>query len=234
VPPLARLLEEVVLAGPEHLDPDYVAGYDRKAGNDPSDDLAQLRERGLDADSTLIDLGAGTGSFAIAAAAVCKRVIAVDASPAMVAAIQGKVADRGVTNVDCVHAGFLSYAHAGAPVDFVYTRHALHHLPDFWKAIALRRIADVLRPGGVLRLRDLVFAFDVGEAETFIGGWLGQAAARAEDGWTRAELELHLRDEHSTFSWLLEPMIEQAGFEIERAEYGRARMYADYTCSRRA
>jgi hypothetical protein len=29
-------------------------------------------------------------------------------------------------------------------------------------------------------------------------------------------------------------MIEQAGFEIERGEYGRKRIHADYTCSRRA
>jgi hypothetical protein len=32
------------------------------------------------------------------------------------------------------------------------------HLPDFWKAIALVRLADVLRPGGVLRLWDIIEA----------------------------------------------------------------------------
>jgi hypothetical protein len=55
----------------------------------------------------------------------------------------------------------------------------------------------------------------------------------AEDGWTRDELQVHLRDEYSTFSWLLEPMIEQAGFEIVRADYGTIRVYADYVCVRR-
>jgi SAM-dependent methyltransferase len=153
-----RVLEEIALAGPEHLDPAYVASYDRKARIDPSEDIADLRERGLGADSTLIDLGAGTGTFAVAAASLCKRVIAVDVSPAMVAAIQRKVALQGLTKVECVQAGFLSYEHVGPPADFVYTRNALHHLPDFWKAIALRRMADLLEPGGILRLRDLVFA----------------------------------------------------------------------------
>ena len=34
--------DELDLAGSEHLDADYVAGYDRKAGTDPADDLAHL------------------------------------------------------------------------------------------------------------------------------------------------------------------------------------------------
>lgn len=38
--------------------------------------------------------------------------------------------------------------------------------------------------------------------------------------WSRAELEEHLRDEHSTFTWLLEPMIERAGFTVEEARRG--------------
>jgi ubiquinone/menaquinone biosynthesis C-methylase UbiE len=230
-----RLLDEIALAGPEHLDVAYVAGYERKAAVDPSADLEELRARGLGPANTLIDFGAGTGVFALAAAAVCERVIAVDVSPAMVEAIEVKVAERGATNVECVQAGFLSYEHRGAPADFVYTRNALHHLPDFWKGIALTRMADVLAPGGTLRLRDLVFSFDLPEADARIAHWLDTAAAeRPEDGWTRAELETHLRDEYSTFSWLLEPLIRQAGFEIEVVDYGTVGVHADYICVKRS
>ena len=32
------------------------------------------------------------------------------------------------------------YEHGGPPADFVFTRNALHQVPDFWKAIALDRI----------------------------------------------------------------------------------------------
>jgi SAM-dependent methyltransferase len=158
-------------------------------------------------------------------------VVAVDVSPAMVAAIQTKAATSGITNVECVQAGFLSYQHTGAPADFIYTRNALHHLPDFWKAIALHRMAQLLRPGGVLHLRDLVFAFELHEAEERITDWLATTEP-AEDGWTRNELEVHLRDEYSTFDWLLEPMIEQAGLEIEEADYGQIRVYANYICTK--
>ena len=222
-------LDELAFAGPEHLDPGYVARYDRKARVEPDEDLAVLREHGLNADSTLVDLGAGTGTFALAAAARCRRVVAVDVSPAMVAATRQKAATAGRTNLECVQAGFLGYEHAGDRPDAVYTRNALHHLPDFWKAVALQRVARLLRPGGVLYLRDLVFDFDVGDADRCLRSWLDSGRESPEEGWTRAELEAHLRDEHSTFSWLLEPIIRQAGFEIEWASHN-AQVYAHYLC----
>lgn len=227
-----RVLDEIGLAGPEHLDPAYVAGYDRKAQFDPADDLEELRARGLGPASTLIDFGAGTGTFALAAAPLCTKVIAVDISPAMVEAMRTRLVERAATNVECVQAGLLSYEHVGGPVDFVYTRNTLHHLPDFWKGIALSRIAALLKPNGTLRVRDLVFSFELDEAEARIAEWIESAAAdRPEDGWTRAELMTHVRDEFSTFSWLLEPLIEQAGFEIDAADYGTLGAYAAYTCS---
>jgi ubiquinone/menaquinone biosynthesis C-methylase UbiE len=226
-------LDELALAGPEHLDPAYVERYDCKAGFDPGPDVADLLARGLGPDATVVDLGAGTGTFALAVAPHCRRVVAVDVSPAMLAVLRATAAAGGAANVECVEAGFLSYEHAGPPADVVYTRHALHHLPDLWKAVALGRMARMLRPGGVLRLRDLVFAFDPAEAEDGLARWLDRAAERPEDGWTRAELETHLREEHSTFTWLLEPMLERAGFAIEHADHGEIGVYADYTCTRR-
>jgi SAM-dependent methyltransferase len=180
----------------------------------------------------MIDFGAGTGTFALAAAPLCKRMIAVDISPAMVETMRTRLVEGAAANVECVQAGLLSYEHAGALVDFIYTRNTLHHLPDFWKAIALSRMADLLRPDGILRVRDLVFSFELDEAEARIAEWIESAAVeRPEHGWTREELMAHVRDEFSTFSWLLEPMIEQAGFEIVAADYGAVGAYAAYTCS---
>ena len=37
-----------------------------------------------------------------------------------------------------------------------------------------------------------------------------------------------MRDEHSTFTWLLEPMIVRAGFAIEVASYSDDRFFARY------
>jgi ubiquinone/menaquinone biosynthesis C-methylase UbiE len=228
--------DELAHAGREHVATRYVAAYDRKADSDAvaAEEVALLRKLGLNGRSTLVDLGAGTGALAVAAASHCRRVVAVDASSAMLDVLKSKIAQRAVDNVEAVQAGFLSYEHEGDAPDFVYSRNALHHLPGFWKALALERIAHLLKPGGTLRLRDLVFAFDACEADRFIGAWLETAAERPEEGWTRSEFEEHLREEHSTFSWLLEPMLERAGFEIREASYGSARIYAAYICVKAA
>ena len=183
---------------------------------------------------TVVDLGAGTGQFTLAAAAVCRRLVAVDVSPLMLARLREKLARSAVGNVEVVDAGFLTYVHSGEPADVVYSRFALHHLPDFWQAIALRRMADMLRPDGVLRLSDVVYGFEPGDAEQHIEAWIAETMATdVEGGWTRAELAEHARDEHSTFTWLLEPMIERAGFAILDATYDASGMLARYLCRKR-
>ena len=221
--------DEVAHAGAEHLDAGFVAAYDRKAGDAASEDAAALPSLGLPSGATVVDMGAGTGTFAVAAAALGYRVIAVEVSEAMLREAGRKAEGRGL---ELVQAGMLTYEHLGPPADLVYSRNALHHLPDFWKAIALRRMASMLRPGGLLRLRDIVFSFDPDEAEGAIDRWLAAAPERAEDGWTRSELERHLRTECSTFTWVLEPMLERCGFTIREAHYSEAGTFADYLCER--
>jgi ubiquinone/menaquinone biosynthesis C-methylase UbiE len=227
------MLDELAHAGPEHLDPAFVAGYERKQGYpDPTQDLAVLTAHGLDATSTVVDLGAGTGRFALAAARRFGQVTAVDIAPAMLAVLRRRAAAAGVANLECVQAGFLSYRHAGPPADAVYTRNALHQLPDFWKAVALDRIRGMLRPGGVLRLRDLVYDFQPSEADAVFARWLGGAADDPAQGYTAADYAEHIRTEHSTFRWLFEPMLAAAGFQILTAEFSGS-VYGAYTCRRR-
>jgi ubiquinone/menaquinone biosynthesis C-methylase UbiE len=226
------MIDELAHAGPEHLDVGFVAGFDSKQGYpDPAEDIAVLREHGIGRASTVVDLGAGTGRFALAAAAEVSRVVAVDVSPAMQAALRDRVARSRVSNVECVQAGFLSYEHTGPPPDAVFTRNALHQLPDFWKVLALDRIAKLLRPGGVLRLHDLIFDFQPADAEAVLDAWLADAAEDPSVGYTRDDFSQHLRTEFSTFRWLFEPMLAAAGFVIVTAEFG-GQVYGTYTCIR--
>jgi ubiquinone/menaquinone biosynthesis C-methylase UbiE len=228
------MIDELAHAGPEHLDPAFVAGYDRKQGYpDPAEDLAAFAARGLDEGSAVVDLGAGAGQFALAAARRFGHVTAVDVSPAMLTALRERSAAAGLANLVCVRAGFLSYQHPGPPADGVYTRNALHQLPDFWKALALDRIARVLRPGGVLRLRDLIYDFAPGDAEGIFLDWFEHAAADPADGYTGEDYAEHIRTEFSTFRWLLEPMLDAAGFEIVAVEFER-QLYGAYTCVKRS
>jgi ubiquinone/menaquinone biosynthesis C-methylase UbiE len=224
-------LDELDHAGREHLDPVYVDGYNRKAGFDPTEDIDALEALGLDSRSVVLDLGAGTGTFAVAVASRCRRVVAVDVSPAMTNAIRHRVTDLGLDNVTVVEAGFLTYEHEGGPADVIFTRNALHQLPDFWKAIALERMASNLRPGGVLRLRDLIFDFGAADANTRIREWLSGAVTDPATGWTAEELAEHVRGEFSTYSWLLDQILERTGFEVTDRFFRRS-AYGTYTAIR--
>jgi SAM-dependent methyltransferase len=220
------LLDEMASIGRENLDAVHVSRYDDKEDADAASEVRLLQSLGIGRGSTVVDLGAGTGQFALAAAEVFDRVIAVDPSPVMRARLRAKAADR-LASLEIVEGGFLTYEHEGGPPDLVYSRYALHHLPDFWKALALGRIRQMLRPEGLLRLWDVVYHFSAGEAEDRIEQWC--ATGSAEDGeWSRAELEEHVRDENSTFTWLLEPMIADAGFEIRDASYSDDGFFAKY------
>jgi ubiquinone/menaquinone biosynthesis C-methylase UbiE len=227
-------LEERAYAGREHFDPQHALRYDAKMDARAEAEVDMLEAVGaLGPRSAVVDLGAGSGQFALAAAQVCERMIAVDVSPVMLARLTEKRDLAEASNIEVVSGGFLTYRHAGEPVDLVYSRFALHHLPDFWKTIALQRIADLLHPGGFLRLSDVVYSFDPVEAESRIEDWIAASvSADVEQGWTRAELAEHVRDEHSTFTWLLEPMIERAGFEIVQRSYDAAGMLAGYLCTK--
>ena len=249
------MIDELAYAGSEHLGPEFVAGYDRKAGygestrggapggerspegtgrtdgTDPSDDVSVLRANGLTGTSTLVDLGCGTGRFALAAAPHVRHVVAVDISPAMLMVVRDQARAAELSNLDCVQAGFLSYQHDGPPADAVYTRNALHQLPDFWKALALDRIAGVLRPGGLLRIRDLIFDFTPSTADAVIDDWIAGASDDPSRGYTRDDFVEHLRSEFSTFRWLFEPMLAAAGFKILTADFRRS-VYGAYTCVR--
>lgn len=226
------LLDELATAGRENLDPDHVARYDDKEDADAMGEIALLLEHGLDERSAVVDLGAGTGQFALLAAAVCARVVAVDVSPLMLARLRAKLEASGLSNLEVVQAGFLTYDHRGRPADIVYSRWALHHLPDFWKAVALQRVRSFVRDGGVLRLSDVVYSFEPSEAEERIEAWCATvpatATAAGASEWIRADIEEHVRDEHSTYAWLLEPMIERSGFRIACTEYSSDGFSARY------
>jgi ubiquinone/menaquinone biosynthesis C-methylase UbiE len=161
----------------------------------------------------------------------CRRVVAVDVSAAMTAALRTRIERLALDNVTVVDAEFLTYVHDGEPADIVFTRNALHQIPDFWKGIALDRIASFLRPR-VLRLRDLVFDLAPHETEERIEAWMSGAVGDPAAGWTADELALHVRTEFSTYSWLLDSMLDRTGFDILERTFRRS-AYGTYTCRRR-
>jgi putative AdoMet-dependent methyltransferase len=217
--------------GVDFADAAAVEAYDRNQRHDPGGDRALIAALGLGARDVVIDAGCGTGQFACEAARVVDRVFALDVSPAMLDFARRRAASAGLANLDCRHGGFLTYEHDGPPATMVVTQFALHHLPDFWKAAALTRMHDWLAPGGRLFLRDVVFSFPASDYRAGVEGWIGRVARPAGEGFTRADFATHVREEHSTFRWILEGLIERAGFRLLAVDCADD-AYADFTCAR--
>ncbi len=214
-------------AGKEHLDPDEAARFDEKLPFDPAAEVDVLLELGLSEADTVVDLGTGTGVFPLAVSGHCDRVVAVDVSEAMLAVANEKIEQRSIRNIETVNDGFVSYDHRGDAAAFVFSKDALHHLPDFWKVEALVNAGRALDDGGILRLRDFVFSFDPPDSHEAIESWID--ANEAATSFTREEIDRHFREEYSTYGFLLEPMLEAAGFEMLESAYPTD-FYAEFTC----
>lgn len=222
------MLNETKSAGKENLDVDHVSQYDQKEDASAEAELEFLKNHGLNDQSVIIDLGCGTGQFTIAAASFCDRVIAVDVSHVMIQQLKSNVTSANLNNIEIVNAGFLTYKHNDKPVDFIYSRYALHHIPDFWKAVAFNNIRKMLQTGGLFRLWDVVYNFSPQKSEEKLDAWCATISKGNTDGWLRTDIEDHIRDEHSTFTWLLELMIKKNGFTIEDVSYSSDGIFAKY------
>jgi len=161
--------------------------------------------------SVVIELGTGTGAFAIHAAQRCARVYAVDISCPMLEFAQHKADKAGLKNITFCHAGFLTYEHTGALADALVTSMAFHHLPDFWKGIALDRMNGMLRPGGLLYIHDVIFI--QADTETNISSWI-EHLGKIGGTQLRDEVATHVREEFSTFDWIMDGLLERTGFRI--------------------
>jgi SAM-dependent methyltransferase len=91
----------------------------------------------------VLDVGCGTGGFATRLAERCVAVDAMDRCEAMVAAAQQRVPD----NVNCIFGDVVADGLPGDGYDAIVSIAALHHMP---LEAVLSRLADGLRPGGVL------------------------------------------------------------------------------------
>jgi S-adenosylmethionine-dependent methyltransferase len=118
--------------------------------------LTQLAGRaGARPDGVLdvLDVGGGTGGFAVPLAELGHRVTVVDPSPDALAALERRSAETGVTgNVQGVQGdiGGLPEVAAAGSADVVLCHGVLEYVDD--PAEALGQLAAAIRPGGVLSL----------------------------------------------------------------------------------
>lgn len=189
------------------------AAYDEKQATDIEAERVLAEKLALEPQNTVIEFGPGTGALSLALAERCAQVYAVDTSSAML----GGIKRRGRVNISTHHAGFLSYEHEGKPVDLIVSKFSLHHLPDFWKGVALARMNGMLASGGRLYLHDVIFSFAPEQYSAALDAWIDDATSGS--GWARSDFEVHVNEEYSTYAWILEGLVKRAGFEIVSADY---------------
>lgn len=140
--------------GVDYTDLKEVETYDlnmqklRDIENEAKGILELLKIKNMD---LVLEIGTGTGELALKLSGHCKKVVAIDVSRTMIYFAKTKAESQKKTNIEFHNAGFLTYENHDEPFDAVVTQLALHHLPDYWKMIALKKnLRNVERRGKTL------------------------------------------------------------------------------------
>jgi putative AdoMet-dependent methyltransferase len=75
----------------------------------------------------------------------------------------------------------------------------------------------------------VIFSFDPADADTQLRRWIDVAGRAEGEGCTRTDFEAHVREEFSTHAWILEGMLERAGFEIVSRAFPRT-THGEFHC----
>src|SRR5436305_3177556 len=205
------------------LDSAVASIYDR---HDDSDLRARaaLTMLGVKPGWRVADIGCGNGVLACEAALMGAEVDAIDISPAMLALAEIYARDRRA-RVATQSAGLLSFSFRPESYDLIVSEFTLHHLPDFWKAVAMSRIYRALKPGATFYLRDIVYASMPDAVERDVDQWADFEIKNHDV--PRESVVTHMRDEYSTFGWVMERMLTDVGFTLVSADY-HAPMHGTY------
>ena len=166
--------------------------------------------------SKILDIGCGTGNFSIHFANLCEKVYAIDVSETMLKFAQNKANSSNADNITFSHTGYLNFELPNNHVDGIISSLSLHHLPDFWKGVALEKIFAVLKPGGRFYLYDVVIP-DQQSKET-IQGFIDRQGKRGGD-FMKDDTIIHFREEYSTFDWIMKTLLTNAGFIIKMDDF---------------
>jgi ubiquinone/menaquinone biosynthesis C-methylase UbiE len=114
-----------------------------------------LERVGIQPGECVLELGPGPGLFTVEAARRIGpdgRLVAVDIQPAMIAQVEQRVKQAGITNVETHVASAYELPLPDASVERAFLVTVLTEIPDPNRA--LREIRRVLKPGGLLSLTE--------------------------------------------------------------------------------
>lgn len=204
--------------GVDYLDPKVAGKYDNqhvkfRDFKAEAEDIVNKLE--LTEEDVVLDFGCGTGEIALNLAKYCKKVICVDISKIMLDILENKANEQNIENIEIHCAGFLTYNHEDEKVDKMVSKVALHHLPDFWKSVALLQMANILKTNGKLYLFDVIFTFSPNDHESSVQNMVETMQNIAGDSMAD-ETIIHIKDEFSTYDWIIEGLLEKTGFSIDQ------------------
>jgi cyclopropane fatty-acyl-phospholipid synthase-like methyltransferase len=220
---------EIQQVGTDYTDVAEVQRYDRRMQQFrdlAAEDKAILAELNLPQRASVLEIGTGTGHFARTAARAGCTVTALDVSAVMLEYAASRARTENLTTIDFRHAGFLTFVCPPASFDAAVSVAVLHHLPDVWKAVALRGVHESLKPGGRFLLRDVVFSWEAGNHAAAFDEFVNSLP----EGM-RTEAVRHIAKEYSTLDWIMEGLLERAGFKVLRTERTRA-SFVQYLCEK--
>ncbi len=226
--------DEALGVGVDYSNSDIVKDYDKyhtKFRDFQAEASGIVSKLELTSDDVLLDFGCGSGGLTTHFAQYCKKVYAVDISKAMIDLCNRKIEEGNLKNIETIRKGFLTYDHVAEKPDAIVSIYALHHLPDFWKLIALRRMNAMLKPGGKLFLSDVVFSFSVDQYKPSVNNWLEEMQQIAGKEMME-ESVVHIKEEFSTWDWIMEKMLDLAGFKIDTQTSDIPNIIS-YTCSQK-
>lgn len=222
---------EFVQKGTDYTSQKEILNYDRKMRtirNIAEEAETMIKLIDLQQKDSVLEIGCGTGEFSIELSKYCEKVLALDISQGMVEFAREKARSRDRDNIEFTNAGFLTFEPVDKKFDSVVSQLVLHHLPDFWKLIALRNVNSMLKAGGKFYLKDVVLSSDIDDFDAFFSRALQNLPPEAGEEVVD-EMILHIKEEFSTFDWVMEGLLQNAGFRIEKKHYQDGYM-ASYLC----
>ncbi|HKX08267.1 MAG TPA: methyltransferase domain-containing protein [Stellaceae bacterium] len=170
-------------------------------------------------DSTILDLGAGSGQVEamLLKARPDARIVAVDSSPAMLALARERLGGAS-DKVSLVEGDFAEPERIALPprdYGIALLIQTLHHVPNDRKRRALAVVARALSPGGLLILVDRLTLAD-GALRSVHGSmwsWLERSAA-VKSGWSADDLFRRIAKKEDHTAGLEEhlSLLREAGF----------------------
>ena len=135
------------------------------------------------------------------AAKKCKQVFAIDISDEMLKYARNKAEVLHIKNIEFVNSGFLNFESDPSSIVIITTTFPFHHLPDYWKGIALKRMNQLLRPGGIQYKKDVII-----EEKIIIMNIQKFKNKQIElvGDFLREDAVLHFKEEYSTYDWVMD------------------------------